>query len=308
MSKGSKTGLYLRASVTPGFGGSLWGMSRIVVDDVEEYRQTELAKKYPSNAGSQPKADPQEVDRCMEAVECDGYVIVEDLIAPESLSEIKDDLIPQFSYDSGRNNFEGFKTQRLYAFFEKSLVCNPLVEHPLILGCLDRLFEPNYLLSQLQAINILPGESAQPLHHDDLFYRVPRPRPALGAATIWAIDDFTEENGATVVIPRSHLWGERKPADEDERITVVMPAGSVVFFLGTLWHGGGANRSEAARLCVSAQYCEPWCRTQENYSLSLSRETVKQCSEHIQRMLGYSIHFPFMGFVNGKHPRRLLED
>ena len=87
-----------------------------------------------------------------------------------------------------------------------------------------------------------------------------------------------------------------------------MPAGSVVFFLGTLWHAGGANRSDSARLCVSAQYCEPWCRTQENYSLSLSREAVKQCSEHIQRMLGYSIHAPFMGFVDGKHPRRLLED
>ena len=224
------------------------------------------------------------------------------------VAEIKQDLMPRFEHDSGRNNFEGFKTQRLYAFFEKSLVCNPLVEHPLILGCLDRLFEPNYLLSQLQAINILPGEAQQPLHHDDLFYRVPRPRRALGAATIWAIDEFTEENGATVVLPGSHLWGERQPTDEDERFSVVMPAGSVVFFLGTLWHSGGANKSDAPRLCVSAQYCDAWCRQQENYSLSISRDTVKRCSDHIQRMLGYSIHAPFMGFVDGKHPRRLLED
>ncbi len=285
-------------------------MGRTVVRDVDEYGNVELAKKYPSTAGSQPQVPVEHVDRCMEAIERDGYIIIENLISPELVAKIKDDLIPRFSYDSGRNNFEGFKTQRLYAFFEKSLICNPLVEHPLILGCLDRVFEPNYLLSQLQAINILPGEEQQPLHHDDLFYRVPRPRPALGAATIWAIDEFTQQNGATVVIPGSHLWDDRQPTEDDLKNLepVVMPAGSVVLFLGTLWHAGGANRSDAARLCVSAQYCAPWCRTQENYSLSLSRETVKKCSEHIQRMLGYSIHAPFMGFVDGKHPRRLLED
>jgi len=285
-------------------------MSRIVVEDIEEYRKTELAAKYKSTAGSQPKAPVEQVDRCVEALARDGFVVVENLIPPELVSEIKSDLIPRFEYDSGRNNFEGFRTQRLYAFFEKSLLCNPLVEHPLILGCLDRIFEPNYLLSQLQAINILPGEAQQPLHPDDAFYRVPRPRPPLGAATIWAIDDFTAENGATVVIPGSHLWDDHLPTEEDlKRLRpVLMPAGSVMLFLGTLWHGGGANRSNAARLCVSAQYCAPWCRTQENYSLSLSRETVKKCSEHIQRMLGYSIHPPFMGFVDGKHPKRLLED
>lgn len=285
-------------------------MGRIVVRDIEEYNRVELAKKYPSTAGSQPEAPAEDVDRCMQAVERDGYVIIENLISPELIAEIKADLVPRFEYDSGRNTFEGFKTQRLYAFFEKSLVCNPLVEHPLILGCLDRIFEPNYLLSQLQAINILPGEEQQPIHHDDLFYRVARPRPPLGAATIWAIDDFTEENGATVVIPKSHLWDDHQPTKEDMKqlVPVVMPAGSVVFFGGTLWHAGGANRSNAARLCVSAQYCAPWCRQQENYSLSLSRETVKKCSEHIQRMLGYSIHGPFMGFVDGKHPKRLLED
>ncbi len=163
------------------------------------------------------------------------------------------------------------------------------------------------LLSQLQAIDILPGEAAQPLHYDDAFYRWPRPRRALGAAAIWAIDDFTAENGATVVIPRSHLWGERMPGPGDAACPVVMPQGSVLLFLGTLWHGGGENRSGRSRLCVTAQCCAPWVRQQENFSLSVSRERVKRCSEHIQRLLGCSIHPPFMGFVNGMHPKRLLE-
>src|SRR5262249_46017933 len=113
---------------------------------------------------------------------------------------------------------------------------------------------------------------------------------------------------ATVVIPESHTWPDRAPDEKDRaRLrSLVMPAGSVVFFLGTLWHGGGANRSTAPRLCVSAQYCAPWCRQQENFTLSVSRARGAERSEHIQRMLGYSIHPPFMGFVNGMHPKRLL--
>ena len=89
---------------------------------------------------------------------------------------------------------------------------------------------------------------------------------------MFAIDDFTENNGATVAIPGSHLWGEdRVPRPEDQRIKAVMPAGSCILFLGNLWHGGGENCSGSDRLALTAQYCEPWACTQENYFLSVSR-------------------------------------
>lgn len=175
-----------------------------------------------------------------------------------------------------------------------------------MLALLDRLFLPNYLLSMLQVINILPGEQAQMLHTDDGFYPIPRPRAALGAATIWAIDDFTADNGATDIIAGSHLWGDKTPKEAD-RTPVVMAAGSCVFFLGTLWHGGGANQSDSARLALTAQYCEPWLRPQEAFTLSMTRDTVRAVSEDIRRMLGYSIHPPFIGQVDGMHPKRLLE-
>lgn len=191
----------------------------------------------------------------------------------------------------------------------KTLACNPLVEHPLVLALLERLMFADYLLSQLQVINILPGEIAQPPHYDDGFYLIPRPRRHLGAATIWAIDDFTPENGATVVIPGSHKWDDKQPTAEDlsTQVSCAMPAGSVLLFLGTLWHGGGANQSDVARLAVTAQYCEGFCRAQENFSLSVPKERVAQCSEDVKRMLGYSIFGPFMGMVDGLHPKRLLE-
>ncbi len=86
-----------------------------------------------------------------------------------------------------------------------------------------------------------------------------------------------------------------------------MPAGSCVFFVGTLWHGGGANTSTGERLAVTAQYCEPWLRPMEAYTLSISREIARAVSDDIRRMLGYSIHPPFVGAVDGLHPLRLLE-
>jgi ectoine hydroxylase-related dioxygenase (phytanoyl-CoA dioxygenase family) len=188
----------------------------------------------------------------------------------------------------------------------KTAACDVIAEHPRVLALLDRMLLPNYLLSMLQVINILPGEQAQMLHTDDGFYPLPRPRAPLGAAAIWAIDDFTADNGATDVVPGSQLWGDQLPGDDVERRPVVMKAGSCVFFPGTLWHGGGANRTGRPRLAVTAQYCEPWLRPQEAFTLSMTRDTVRRVSEDIRRMLGYSIHPPFIGQVDGMHPKRLL--
>ena len=261
-----------------------------------------------SRSAAASKVDPAALEADMQALERDGYVIIESLLDAGEVAAIKEALQPLLGH-KGRNAFEGHRTQRLYAVPEKTRATDRLIEHPRILALLDRIFLPNYLLSQCQAINIMPGEEAQYLHADDGFYRVPRPRPPLGAATVWAIDDFTEENGATVVVPGSHVWPDgRMPGEGDRKVKAVMPAGSVVFYPGTLWHGGGENRSGAPRLAVTCQYCEPWLRTQENYFLSLSKETVEAVSEDMRRMLGYSIYPPFMGMVNGMHPKRALEE
>lgn len=241
------------------------------------------------------------------AIHRDGFVVIPRLLDPPMLDQLRTAIAPYLE-KQGRNNFEGLKTQRVYSLIAKTLSCNLLVEHPRILGLLDQLLMPNYLLSAFQAINILPGETEQLLHCDDSFYPVTRPRPAFSVATIWAIDEFRTDNGATVVLPRSHAWDGRTPTDKDERVAAVMPAGSVVVFLGTAWHGGGANHSPASRLAITAQYCEPWARVQENMSLAVPKEKVRQCSPVMQSLLGYSIYPPFMGMVNGQSPLRLLED
>ena len=108
---------------------------------------------------------------------------------------------------------------------------------------------PTFLLQQIQAIEILPGESVQPLHTDDGYVRVPRPHPPLNCATMWALDDFTETNGSTVVFPGSHLWPDEKVPDrqKDRWIHATKPAGSVTIWIGTTWHGGGANRTDETK-------------------------------------------------------------
>ncbi|MEO1595827.1 MAG: phytanoyl-CoA dioxygenase family protein [Pseudomonadota bacterium] len=267
----------------------------------------DLAGTYGFTQSDAASQVPEAVVRAdLEAVERQGFVIIEGLLSADELDAIRAATRPLLDAQ-GRNDFEGRKTQRVYAVLAKTRALDRLVDHPRILALLDRLFLPNYLLSQLQVINILPGETSQALHFDDAFYPVPRPRPPLGAATVWAIDDFTAENGATSIVPGSHTWDDARSPKADEAIRAVMPAGSVVFYPGTFWHGGGANGSDASRLAVTCQYCEPWVRTQENYFLGTPLEVVAEVSEDIRRMLGFSIHPPFIGMVNGMHPKRLLE-
>ncbi|OBJ23357.1 phytanoyl-CoA dioxygenase [Mycobacterium colombiense] len=266
----------------------------------------DLSQRYKRTPTGGSAVDSAIVEADMAALDRDGYIIWENLLTAEQCSQIREVVSPSLGH-TGRNSFEGLRTQRIYSVLSRTRVCDRLVDDPRVLAVLDRLLMPNYLLSALQAINIQPGEAAQLAHHDDGFYPIPRPREPLAAATIWAIDDFTADNGATVVYPGSHRWGKRRPGPHDRAVPVVMPAGSCVLFVGTLWHGGGANTTDRERLAVTAQYCQPWLRPMEAYTLSISRDIARAVSDDIRRMLGYSIHPPFVGNVDGLHPLRLLE-
>ncbi|MEL7311878.1 MAG: phytanoyl-CoA dioxygenase family protein [Pseudomonadota bacterium] len=252
-----------------------------------------------------PERTSSEIDADFEVLMREGYVIIPELLSSDTCRQIKDEC-ERLIGNTGRNAFEGHQTQRVYDVLSKTRVTDRLADHPRILGLMDKFFRPGFLLSQSQMINILPSEQAQALHTDDSFYRIPRPRQPLGAATIWAIDEFTEERGATVIIPRSHLWDDERIGQRDEAVSAVMPAGSVVFFLGTTWHGGGENQSNRARCAVTHQYCEAYMRQQENYLLELSKDVVRSLSPELQSLVGYSIYPPFMGMVAGKHPLRVL--
>jgi ectoine hydroxylase-related dioxygenase (phytanoyl-CoA dioxygenase family) len=256
----------------------------------------------------------------------DGYVILPSLLPPSQVKAIHDALAPFLQGKlKGRNDFEGYESERVYALLAKSPVFGELAAHPLVLDVCEQVLGPNFMLSACLAINSHPGENAQPLHYDDSFYRVPRPRPAYGVSAFWAIDDFTADNGATEIIPRSHKWpddavagkyfgdsfvnGKHVPVvDHPDLEKVIMPAGSLMLTPGTLWHRGGANNSQGSRLAITPQYCVAWGRQMETMLLSVPPHIVAQYPERVQQLLGYSIHPPFMGHVNGMHPMRTLKE
>ena len=253
----------------------------------------------------------------------DGYTIIEDFLSADDLRAVRAGLAPHLDRHHGRNNFEGERTERVYTLVARGAIFERLVEEPRVLALLDRLLQPGYLLTASQAIRISPGETPQPIHADDLFYRIPRPRPPISISTIVAVDAFTARNGGTEIIPRSHLWSDAQiagiydgfdadaPARQEltqQLVPVEMPAGACVVFLGTLLHRGGGNRSEAPRLAFSNQYCEPWARTQENFFLGVPAELARHFSPRLQSLLGYSIWPPFMGQVTASHPLKSLRE
>src|SRR5580692_4640648 len=238
----------------------------------------------------------------LEQLQSEGYVVLHEVAETDLVHRFQEELAPFLAAAPfGRNDFEGFRSQRLYALLTKARATAELVAHPAVLELVDAVLDPPCLLSANIAINVHPGETAQPLHPDDGYCGVPRPRRPFGVSAVWAIDEFTAENGATEVLPGSHLFGNEPIAATDTRIrAVAMSPGSVVVFLGTTLHRGGANRSNGVRLGLTPQYCQPWLRQIENMALAV-------LPERVQELLGYSILPPFIGYVDGQHPRRIFE-
>lgn len=256
------------------------------------------------------------------AIEGDGYTIISDFLSPADLAEVRRVLGLYLGDRAGRNNFEGHRTERLYTLVARARIFWKIALDARVLALCERYLLPNFLLTASQAINISPGETPQPFHADDQFYTVPRPRPMVSLSTIVAVDAFTAENGGTEVVPGSHRWSdaelgdlaahisEEEPRDQERFAAraraVEMPAGACVVFAGTLVHRGGANRSAAPRCAFSNQYCQPWARQQENFTLAVPVDVARQMPARLQELLGYSIHPPFMGQLSASHPAKAL--
>ena len=247
------------------------------------------------------------VDEVVAALDEHGYAVVETLLPEPELVAARHDLRRVLAgTPSGRNPFEGARTKRVYALFAKTRTLDAAATHPLVLGVLDAVLD-HYQLSAPTGIEIGPGEVAQIIHHDDAIYPLPRPHGEVVLNTMWALDDFTEANGATRIIPGSHRWMAEQPDATTPTVAAEMPAGSVLFYLGSLWHGGGANTTDRARLGVILEYVASWLRPQENHFLGVPLDIARQLPERLQELLGYNIRPPFMGYVDGRHPRRVLQ-
>jgi ectoine hydroxylase-related dioxygenase (phytanoyl-CoA dioxygenase family) len=248
------------------------------------------------------------VDKLVDGVLSDGYIIVEGMLDPTDVAAKRADLRRILATTpTGRNDFEGFATRRVYALFAKTRTFDQTALDPLLLGTLDALLG-HYQLSAPVGIEIGPGETAQVLHRDESIYPLPPHEAPVVVNSMWPLDDFTEANGATRLVPGSHRWPhERRPSADDDVVVGEMPAGSMLLYLGNLFHGGGANRTDRPRLGVILEYVVAWLRPQENHCLAVPQNVVRELPPRLQELLGYNIYPPFLGYVDGRHPRRVLD-
>jgi ectoine hydroxylase-related dioxygenase (phytanoyl-CoA dioxygenase family) len=192
----------------------------------------------------------------------------------------------------GNDDFTGRQTQRTGALVARTPTCRGLITHPTVLGAAKAFLEPfteKILLHLTQTIHINPGNPAQPLHRDRLAWGTHIPReiePQFN--TIWALTDFTIENGATRCVPGSHKWDWQQRADPQQVVQAEMSAGSVFLYTGSVLHGGGENRSDQSRLGLNLTYTLGWLRQEENQYLSCPPHIAKDLEPEMQELLGYT--------------------
>ena len=120
--------------------------------------------------------DTRGTDALLERYLADGYVVVPDVLSPAALREVRDALAALLRRSpTGRNGFEGEKTQRIYTLAARGAPFERMVLDPTVMALVSRLLLPHFLLTASQAIAIAPGETPQPIHYDDAFYTIARP-------------------------------------------------------------------------------------------------------------------------------------
>ncbi|HEY1710344.1 MAG TPA: phytanoyl-CoA dioxygenase family protein [Rhizomicrobium sp.] len=250
--------------------------------------------------------------RHIRALEETGYSIMEGALSLQFCDEIVAEiqLLEAHEPPSLKGNaFVGYNTVRYFDLLNRGEVWQRVAAHPELLPVLRGALGDDMLLSTMGTAVIAPGERAQPIHRDDELYEIAMPHKNLVCNTMWALTDFTDENGATRIVPGTHRLNES--ADLKKRydsIPAVMPKGSVCFVLGTCYHGGGANRSDERRWALTINYCAGCMRQQENLMLAVPREKAAAFPPELQRLIGYVMTNRAVGHIDARDPRFLLRE
>ncbi|HWD29115.1 MAG TPA: phytanoyl-CoA dioxygenase family protein [Rhizomicrobium sp.] len=239
----------------------------------------------------------------------DGFTVVADAIEPsliDGLNAALERLERELGAKPAMNGFEGHKTVRIYNLLARDALFAQVPVHPSVLPIVEGVLDGGCLISSLSSIAIDPDETAQPIHADDMVIPLDKPHRTIVCNSMWALDDFTDENGATRLVPGSHRKPNPDYGGAYETVPAVMRKGSVLIWDGALWHGGGANRTGTRRTGIAMNYCAGFVRQQENQQLGLAPELVRSFSPRLQELVGYGVYQGLIGHIDKKSPAQRL--
>ncbi len=236
-------------------------------------------------------------------LERDGCVVVDRVANDEILAQVEREMAPYIEANQqGPDEFSGKNTRRTGGLIARSRAARELIEHPIVLGGVGEVLghATNFQLHLTQVISIGPGETAQSIHRDQwAFDFFPFPKGyEVQCNTIWAMTDFTAENGATRLIPGSHGYEDRLTFTESDTEPAEMEKGSVLFYTGAVYHGGGANHSDSVRTGLNITYNVAWLRQEENQYLTVSNEIARDLPESLLRLMGYARGAYALGYID----------
>ena len=241
-----------------------------------------------------------------------GYTILRGVIDPELVAALLADLDRlhgELGTRPATNGFEGTSTLRVYNLLAHGPQWQRVPVEPEVLPLVEHVLDEGCLISSLSSISIGPGETEQPIHADDQLMPLAKPHVATVCNTMWALTDFTEANGATRIIPGSHL-ADRSPdfGSPYDSIPAEMEAGSVLIWHGSLWHGGGANTTGETRVGIAMNYCAGWIRQQENQQLGIPLDMARTFGPRLRELCGYGVYHGLIGHIDRRSPAEVVLD
>ena len=242
------------------------------------------------------------VDEVAEVLASDGGAIIDRLVDPAVFDRLGDELEPFMAATPYGDDFSGMQTRRTGGLVARAPASHQLVMHPLVTGAVGAVLAhaTAFQLHLTQIISIEPGQPAQYIHRDQWafdFFSFPAGFEVT-CNTIWAMTDFTEENGATRLIPGSNHLEDKLVFTDADTEPAEMERGSVLLYTGALYHGGGANRSTAARNGVNITYSVGWLRQEENQYLTVPADVARELPDDLLRMMGYAPGAYALGYVD----------
>ncbi len=250
------------------------------------------------------------LDGWVASIEKNGYALIPNWLTEERVKKLGVDLRREVN-PIRELMPPDFTTVRAHNLLAKTRCVDDLVCDPRLVALVHGVLGPYIQISVVAMFDLLPGAKAQGLHQDDGLWPIPRPHPPFVVNAVIAVDEFTKENGATQLVPKSHLWHDQtvKQPPEVTPIQVEMKPGTMLIWTGALWHGGGANNTNESRLAIDINFNLSYLAQQENQYVGVPRSEVEKMPERLQRLIGYKFGLNHVGpgMVDLRDPLRMRD-